>query len=148
MSTAYWSNTTSTSYVPPPRPELNLMDEWNGHKKGDKIGFFASDHNWDLPDHITDPEKVMRNYNFFVIRGFDLVKNIMYLDHPELQNMNVRDDFKVGLDYFNNYQGLNPEQVLAKLKDHNKPHGKVCNKVKELYRKFNNQNHNFKFQGV
>ena len=127
---------------------INLIDEWNGHKKGDKIGFFAYDHNWDLPDHITDPEKVIRNYNFFVIRGFDLILNVMYLDHPELLNMGVRDDFKVGLDYFNNYQGLNPEQVLAKLKDSNKPHGKVCNKVKELYRKFNKQNHNFKFQGV
>jgi hypothetical protein len=147
MSTAYFGNTTSTSYVPP-QENLNLTDQYGLWNKGDQIGFFSHDHNWDLPDDITDPERVIKQFNFFVIRGFDLNKNVMYLDHPELQNWHRRDDFKVGLDYFASHQALTREQVLEKLKEHNKPHSKVCSKVRELYRKFNKQNHNFKFQGV
>jgi hypothetical protein len=105
---------------------------------GDKVAFFNLDETW---DYVND----WKSYVEDDVSYYEIVEILN--DDDTIIVKNLSQDRKIPVD-INEYLIHTKQSLTEHFQSTNNKHVAICNKVKQLYRKHNNSDSSFKFQGV
>jgi len=105
------------------------------HNVGDKVGFFNLH---DEFEYVNDIERFIDDSTFYeVLEIFDEIIIV--------KSLSLGRDIPIDI---NEYQIHTKESLRDTIKSKNYKYADICKKIKQLYRKHNNSDSSFKFQGV
>jgi hypothetical protein len=105
-------------------------------KIGDFVSFFSLDEEF---EHVSNTEQFIKDAAYYEIA--EIIEGDVLRVHTQGRERLI----PVIMD---EYMIHTKESLREHLKSKNCSHAAICNKVKQLYRKHNNSNSSFKFQGV